>query len=324
MESTQRKFSFDNKNGKRIRKYSNDYTSGPVPCTNCGIVGHSNRQCTSPITSYGVIAFRVKNDNWSLRKTLCSDDKVIKMPIITGYEQSGGFEFLLIRRRDSLRFVEFIRGKYNCDDEVYLYQMIENMTRAEQDKIREHTFDELWAMVWGSSHNQSRAYKNDYESSKDKFNKISIKDENGESILSTILSTVSSPWIEPEWGFPKGRRNPREDDKTAALREFSEETGINHYDYEVIDNIEPISETFYGDNHVYYCHKYYMAHCNRNVELKLHDDDEQMTREISEIGWFSLDDALNKIRPENIEKREILLRASAFLRNYCPMPSKVF
>ena len=318
-EETPRKFSFDNKNHKRNGGSAQHYkrngggvntgdtgvqkSYGPVPCTNCGLEGHSNRQCTAPITSYGVIAFRIKNAEWSLRKMLCSDEKNIAgVPIITGYEGCSGFEFLLIRRRDSLRFVEFIRGKYDVNDDVYLRQMVENMTCVERDKLQAYTFDELWNMVWGSASNQGRAYKNDYETSKIKFNKLLAINDCGKTLLQQILDETTSPWKEPEWGFPKGRRNPREDDKTAALREFTEETGISPYDYEIVDNLEPISENFYGDNHVYYCHKYYMAFCGPNVHLHIKDNDEQMVREISEIGWFSLDEALSKIRPENVEK----------------------
>jgi 8-oxo-dGTP pyrophosphatase MutT (NUDIX family) len=319
-DKPRRKFSFDNKHGSnKMKSQVQIQYTGPVPCTNCGIVGHSNRHCTAPVTSYGIIAFRVKNPAWSLKKMLCGSSG--SGPVITGYEGCGGFEFLLIRRRDSLRFVEFIRGKYNVNDMDYLRQMVENMTQDERAKLLKHTFDELWNMVWGNTTHQGKAYKNDYESSKEKFQ---ILTEGDPSQLATIISETHSPWTEPEWGFPKGRRNPREDDKSAAMREFMEETGIHPYEYDIIENLEPISESFYGDNHVYYCHKYFMAYCNHSVEAKMKYDDQQMTREIGEIAWCSLDDALSKIRSENVEKREILLRASGFLRNYCPMPSKIY
>lgn len=314
MDVSNRSFNFDNK------QYYKKNT-GPMPCTNCGIIGHTNRQCTNPITSYGIIAFRVKKESWSLRRTLCSDPSG---PVMTGYESCGGFEFLMIRRKDSLRFVEFIRGKYDINNVDYLRQMIENMTQIERENLKKHTFDELWQLVWGASTNKGRSYKNDYENSKEKFQQLTECDSSGNCTLFTIIDTTTSPWKEPEWGFPKGRRNPREDDRCAAIREFVEETGIRPYEFELIDNIDPITENFYGDNHVYYCHKYYMAFCTHAVDAKISETDEQMVREIGEIGWFTLDDALNKIRCENVEKREILLRASGFLRNYCPLPSKVF
>ena len=44
-----------------------------------------------------------------------------------------------------------------------------------------------------------------------------------------------------------------------------------------------------------------------------------MTREIGDIQWCSLDDAITKIRPDNVEKREILLKAGKILKNFYPV-----
>jgi NADH pyrophosphatase NudC (nudix superfamily) len=42
-----------------------------------------------------------------------------------------------------------------------------------------------------------------------------------------------------------------------------------------------------------------------------------MSREIGNIGWFTLEEALAKLRPP--EKREILMKASTALQNYIPV-----
>lgn len=44
-----------------------------------------------------------------------------------------------------------------------------------------------------------------------------------------------------------------------------------------------------------------------------------MQQEVGQLGWYGLEDALTKIRTTNIEKREILLRASSLLKNLCPL-----
>ena len=44
-----------------------------------------------------------------------------------------------------------------------------------------------------------------------------------------------------------------------------------------------------------------------------------MVREIGGIQWCSLDDAISKIRPDNVEKREILLKAGKIMRNFHPV-----
>ena len=44
-----------------------------------------------------------------------------------------------------------------------------------------------------------------------------------------------------------------------------------------------------------------------------------MVQEIGDLGWFTIDECITKIRPENIEKKEMLLRAISLLRNYTPL-----
>ena len=98
-----------------------------------------------------------------------------------------------------------------------------------------------------------------------------------------------------------------------------EETGLAKENVQVIENCEPITETFFGSNHIHYCHKYIIAYANENVQVNFDPSNEHMKREIGNLGWFTLEEALGKIRPENVEKKEILLRVRSFLRNYCPL-----
>jgi 8-oxo-dGTP pyrophosphatase MutT (NUDIX family) len=226
---------------------------------------------------------------------------------------NDSIQFLLIQRKDSLSFVEFIRGKYNPYEEEYLGRLLRGMTQKEHDNILSKSFDELWQSVWGES-SSVKSHKNDYDSSEKKFS--IIKDS-----ISTLISSNPSKWVEPEWGFPKGRRNPHETDLNCAIREFQEETGLRRQDFTIIQNTYPISETFFGSNQVHYCHKYYIAICNKSVEVEMNMDNPHMAREIGDIQWCSLDEAISKIRPDNVEKREILLKAGKIMRNFHPVPT---
>jgi 8-oxo-dGTP pyrophosphatase MutT (NUDIX family) len=228
---------------------------------------------------------------------------------ITNFNDS--IEYLLIQRKDSLSFVEFIRGKYNSYDEEYLGRLLRGMTVSEHELIRNKTFDELWKEVWGESSNV-KSHKNDYDVSQKKFELLSGK-------LMELLDKNPTKWTEPEWGFPKGRRNPYETDIVCAIREFQEETALKRNDFILIQNIYPISETFFGSNQIHYCHKYYVAICNKELEVRMNMDNPHMAREIGNIKWCSLDEAITKIRPDNVEKREILLKAGKILRNYYPV-----
>ena len=285
-------------------------------CKNCGLSGHSYKYCTSPVNSYGIIAFRVKNPDWSLAISLANPKSM------NGMETAGTLQFLLIRRKDSLRFVDFVRGKYDITDIDYLKQMLGNMTIDEREFLRTTTFEKLWTRVWGSA--SMRSYKIDYDLSKSRFESLHqpIRDGSGAAAAKTsledLLDTTESKWLYPEWGFPKGRRNSHEADMECAIREFEEETGLYRGQFKVVQNMEPLCETFFGDNHVHYCHKYYLAHIPASQTIEMKVDHPHMSREIGAIGWFTLDEALHMIRSENIEKREVLLRASGILRNFCP------
>ena len=271
-------------------------------CTNCGLNGHLFRNCLSPVTSYGVIAVRYAND--ANIASLHSKSTNIS-------NGNDSIQFLLIQRKDSLAFVEFIRGKYTQYDDSYIGLLLVRMTHSEQERICTKTFQELWYEVWGES-STVRSHKNEYETSERRF--LQIKDK-----LPQLRIMNPTKWAEPEWGFPKGRRNPYETDLHCAVREFQEETGLHPHEFSILQNTNCISETFFGSNQVHYCHKYYIAICNQYTEVEMNMDNFHMAREIGGICWCSLDEATSKIRPDNVEKREILLKAGKIMKNFHPV-----
>jgi len=287
-------------------------------CSNCGETGHYLKNCLSPVTSYGVILIKLP-EGFSQAEDLLNNDNSI-----SGYERAlKEIKFLMIQRRDSLGFIELMRGKYKLSDIEYIKYHIATMTHNEHNKLLTKEFDILWNELWGTPKEQSLNYKNDKDSSKVKFNllKEGIQDLSSNKVvtLQSMISEVNEPWLYPEWGFPKGRRDPREYELQCAFRELYEETGIKEDDVLFVRNLEPISETFFGSNHIHYCHKYYIMFYNSDKEVKYDSTNSFMAQEIGDINWFTLEECLKKIRPENIEKKEVLLRASSMLRGYCPL-----
>ena len=287
-------------------------------CSNCGETGHYLKNCLSPVTSYGVILIKLP-DGFSQAEDLLNNDNSI-----SGYERAlKEIKFLMIQRRDSLGFIELMRGKYKLTDIEYIKYHIATMTSSEHNKLLTKEFDLLWNELWGTPKEQSLNYKSDKESSKIKFNllKEGVQDLSSNKVvtLQSMISEVNEPWLSPEWGFPKGRRDPREYELQCAFRELFEETGIKEEDVLFVRNLEPISETFFGSNHIHYCHKYYIMFYNSDKEVKYDSTNSFMAQEIGDINWFTLEECLKKIRPENIEKKEVLLRASSMLRGYCPL-----
>ena len=290
-----------------------------VTCTNCGIFGHSFRQCLAPVTSFGMIIFRVKGD-WNQAAQLSKSSVCVN-----GLEQkSQSIQYLLIQRRDSLGFVEIMRGKYKLQEIDYIRHQLSSITQKERDKLTNLSFDELWTGLWGiTTDQQGQAYRSEKEVSRVKFDGLRngyTYEVSGEKIsLESLLKTIPCTWETPEWGFPKGRRDQRESEFQCALREVKEETGLTDADIIPIRNLQPIQESFFGTNNIHYCHKYFIAYAPGSEDIKIDTKNTMMMREVGNIGWFSQDDALRMIRADNVEKREILLKASSLLRNYCPL-----
>jgi len=288
-------------------------------CTNCGEYGHGYRQCLAPVTSYGMILFRIKG-TWNQAQTLLQNPSSVNG--LDNIQQN--IEYLLIQRRDSLGFVELMRGKYKLQELDYIKKQLMGTTQKERERLFLLCFEDLWAGLWGiTNEQQSQSYKSEKEISRVKMEALKtgyIHEETGNVIyLKTLLEELPCKYETPEWGFPKGRRDYRESDFQCALREVKEETGLTEKDICAIRNLHPIHESFFGSNQIHYCHKYFLAYVNQQNAIEIDKTNEHMSREVGNIGWFSLEDALQKIRPDNVEKREILLKASSLLRNFCPL-----
>ena len=268
-------------------------------CTNCGLDGHQYRQCTAPITSYGIIAVRNKSDVWD----------------------PSSLEVLMIQRRDSIGFIELLRAKYKLTDIEYIKQQLEGTTVEEREKLRTQTFHDLWVGLWGTSPKENKQYKQEFDQAAYKFTQLKTGyiHEDQTISLESLLATTPVIWNTPEWGFPKGRRNQYESDKQCACREFREETGLTEDTFTILDTIDPIRETFYGNNGIHYCHVYFLALVHVDTEVTYDATNEHMKQEIGGLGWFSVQEAFQKIRTTNPEKRAILTRADRILKTILPV-----
>jgi ADP-ribose pyrophosphatase YjhB (NUDIX family) len=255
-------------------------------CNNCGKQGHMFHQCKLPITSYGIIVFR---------------------------SSQYGLQFLMIRRKDSFGYIDFIRGKYSSNNLAQLIAIIDEMSLDEKNRILNLPFETLWSEMWGESNVQ---FKNEECSSKKKFDNIKdgILFNNNLITLKNLVDMSKTKWSETEWEFPKGRRNQKEKDIDCALREFEEETGISKIDINIIENVLPFEETFIGSNHKSYKHKYFLAFMD-----KLNNADNlnnYQKTEVSKLEWKTIENCLESIRPYNLEKKELIQNINKVLQEY--------
>lgn len=261
-------------------------------CNNCGKQGHSFHQCKLPITSYGIILCRPSNK---------------------------GVQFLMIRRKDSFGYIDFIRGKYSPHNIEQLQHTINEMSVNEKKQIITEPFNKLWTMMWGTtSENQ---FRSEESISVKKFELITngVYINNVKYTLRDLVNKSDTAWTETEWEFPKGRRNPQERDLDCGLREFQEETGYSHDSIAIVENILPFEEIFIGSNHKSYKHKYFLAYMS---EYKNQEKDDIVNlqnyqrSEVSKLEWKTFDECLKSIRPYNLEKKKIITNINNLLQQY--------
>ena len=161
-------------------------------CNNCGNEGHYYRECRYPILSYCIILY---------------DDT-----------EKDNIKIVMIERKNTLSYIEFLRGKYKLEDKDYINVLFNRMTNKEKRLLVDNEFDILWNNLWVNFDNINNRIKREYSQSKNNFD--ILKKEN---LLNHFLKHSDDIYQENEWEIPKGRRNNREKNKCCAVREFEEE-----------------------------------------------------------------------------------------------------
>lgn len=284
-----------------------------IYCGNCGNTGHTIKNCTDPTTSYGIIGIKIDIADDNERNGIIEKikkNKLIANNLGINYKNESDLDnfsyhkdkikFLLIRRKHSLGFMEFVRGRYSIDNIDGIIYLFKQMVQDEIDKIGSMTFQELWIDLWGTSGNKDV----EYEKAQEKYKKLQ---EGGENFLDLnfYVQKVKPQWSTPEWGFPKGRRNFQESDIECAIREFGEEAGMEANEYDIIDQ-NPKIEIFTGTNGKPYKHIYYLCLSKKTDDIILNPNNKTQQEEIGDIGWFTYYECIEKVRPYHSERIKIL------------------
>jgi hypothetical protein len=90
-------------------------------CNNCGEKGHAFRDCGHPIMSCGIILL-------DSSKLPC-DPRTVKV--------------LMVRRKHSMAFTEFVRGKYEPRNLIFIKKLLANMTFDEHKLLKTLEFSDL-------------------------------------------------------------------------------------------------------------------------------------------------------------------------------------
>ena len=266
----------------------------PMFCINCGASAlHMANRCPLPILSYGAIAYR---------------------------DTGAAREYLMICRRHTLGFMDFMRGRLPrvldpLAPPPQIAGMVAQMTRAERVQLLAFARDPATCArdrvaLWLAAPHSAAVV---------------------EALVCAADADPALTWTEPEWGFPKGKRNTLETDRACALREFAEETGMPVRTFTVVSpphavaadpwplearcaaNImgRALRETFRGSNYKTYCHRYLLLAAPPHADALPTDNYQRC--EVSDMQWFSLADACAHMRPYNTEKRALLVALDAAL-----------
>jgi 8-oxo-dGTP pyrophosphatase MutT (NUDIX family) len=247
-----------------------------MECVNCGVIGHTFRECRSPVMSFGICAVKF----------------VAEVP-----------HYLLVRRRDSLSYVEFLRGKYKPDRISYINLLMDNMTIEERGRLLVKSFETLWSDLWNGQN--TRQFRNEFEHAKRTFEALKATGDKDGKTLAQYIENATGMFVDAEWGFPKGRRALKESETTCAIREFREETGFSEKMIQLVD--EPaLVEEYLGTNNIPYKQTYFVAACASNTAAAIQPHNHIMSREIGNIGWFTFEEAMGRIRESNVQKRVVM------------------
>lgn len=282
------------------------------------------KDCNEPTTSYGVILIKLDNilndkeiinELYKKHTKFDINTKGIKIRNFADLEIfhpiKDNIKFLMVQRRHSLGYVEFIRGRYKADNIDGIIFLFQQMSQDEIDDIGKYDFDVLWKSFWDDEYKKDKLM-DEYEKSKKLFNKL--KNNEFELGLDYYVKCVKPNYSIQEWGFPKGRRNGvsknnlYETDIMCAKREFEEETGYNDDEYIILDGFQPLIEIFIGTNGIKYKHVYYLGLAKTEKNPKIEDLTEQQKKEVGDIGFFSYNDSINIIRNYHKDKQKILTK----------------
>lgn len=312
------------RNNKRRKLYNS------IICSNCGKYGHIYKKCFSPVTSFGIICFKQDNPKpinkisskrkWNMFNLLEESINVNENDNI-----DINFKYLLVQRKDSFSFAELVRVKYNVRDKKYIKKILSKVSKEERDFLKNaQTPGELWNRLW-IFRKKTKARSNEYERIKGKLKSLieGVHDKNGiifnlKSLIDEIEEEIKSGKLNgfrdfPEWGFPKGRRVPKESNLQCAVREFCEETNIDKSNITILHSVNPLEEIFTGSNNVLYKHVYYVAEMKNIIDISVDPSNFNQISEIRDIQWFSKNETIEKLEEENKERVLAFKKVSGYL-----------
>lgn len=237
---------------------------------------------------------------YSKKKDLIKSYGIILFKLVDGKPQ-----YLMVCRKSTYYFVDYILGKYNEKNREYLKFMIQNMTVSERQSILLNSYEQLWNDLY---YDERLPNGNFFDYVKNKF-------ENNKDTFVILNSSINRSFRFPEWGFPKGRREYEEDVFDTACRELCEETSICGQSYDILTNVLPFEETYVGTNGIRYQNIFFIAYAKPNCFPFLDRNNKAQCREIGYIKFLNFEVAIKKFRKHEYSKKCLLEKVHERLKS---------
>lgn len=192
-------------------------------------------------------------------------------------------EVLLVQKRYTYYYIEFILGHYNRNDVKRLTYLFNNMTVDEKVTILSLDFGMIWYKFCLINPDRSESTYSLTTKERERYNKCKRKFEsiflhNQEYLRKLINMSKSKGYL---WEIPKGRKSyPQEKELNAAIREFCEETQVTEQMYELIHDHDQIKLSYYSSN-VKYTNLYYLAFANKKRYYN-NENDQKVSKSIAD------------------------------------------
>jgi len=284
-------------------------------CLNCTNYGHNTKNCKKPIESYGIILFKLSDDikNIILKNNISNEEinnfnynRISNLKNIEKYKNK--IKFILIEKKNSLNYIEFIRGIYDINDKKQLEKMFKLMSQDEIIKIKNNNFLDLWKLLWNKTA-YKKVYQKEFILSYNKFKLLKTSGKLSELLL------IQNKYKYNEWEVPKGKKQKNETNLECAIREVEEETSINNNSYILLLNLlksSTIQYEYIGTNNIMYKNIFYLSILNNNYILNTKEN-----KEVKQSKLMTIDELQDYIRDYDTEKINILTKLFLFIMNIC-------
>ena len=261
-------------------------------CYNCYQSRHIAKNCPLPVVSFGIVCYDPQYDT---------------------------VKYLMVERKYSIAFVEFLMGKYYICDGEYIQKLFNRMTLFERCCIGKYEFKILWKRLWNMNGYHKKSLQREFWKASIKFyilkNGFICSQTQRHLQIQLFIENSDQNYKTPEWYFPKGKRvHEHEEPQDCAIREFKEETNISHIDIEVKNATNLFEEEHIAGNGKIYKVYFFIAkytggqnsHFLPQYIHKQNRDFIQKNSEIGDMDWFTYDECIAKFRPYETEKLNLL------------------